>query len=127
MFCCMDCGKIFETPKEFYEKHALDAPPYERHLYCGSCGGEVIPLKPSYCYACGARLPMGRKKFCNNDCRRQGERLWRRQRERLKRMALSPVNKIIRMLEGYNREHQTRYSYGQFVSLILPRLAAGEI
>jgi hypothetical protein len=51
MFVCLDCGRIFSTPKHYVESHGLDAPPYERWEGCPSCGGAYA--KAHECDECG--------------------------------------------------------------------------
>lgn len=42
---CLDCGRIFEVPKEYTETHGLDTPPYETWRGCPFCSGAYEPVK----------------------------------------------------------------------------------
>lgn len=121
MYCCTDCKKTFFNPRECYETHGLKTPPFERHLVCPYCKGSVVPVEVAHCRYCGARLPEGATEYCNNACRHRGEILWRREARRRKLLHDNPISQLIRMVEQYNREHKTNYSYGQYVALILPQ------
>lgn len=39
-FFCTDCGKYFDKPDIYEEKHGLDSPPYQRVPICPMCEGE---------------------------------------------------------------------------------------
>lgn len=39
-FFCRGCGKTFDIPKFYDERHGLDAPPYERVAVCPGCNGD---------------------------------------------------------------------------------------
>lgn len=39
MYVCVDCGLIFEQPKDYVETHNLDTPPYEEWSGCPKCAG----------------------------------------------------------------------------------------
>jgi DNA-directed RNA polymerase subunit RPC12/RpoP len=51
MYVCLDCGKIFESPKNYVESHGLDGPPYERWQGCPSCSGAYAEAHE--CGECG--------------------------------------------------------------------------
>lgn len=51
MFICLDCGKIFEEPIHFTERHGLDSPPYEEYDGCPGCGGAFA--ETYRCSCCG--------------------------------------------------------------------------
>ena len=38
-YTCLDCGKTFDDPKRWEERHGLDSPPYEDFSGCPYCGG----------------------------------------------------------------------------------------
>lgn len=40
MFVCLDCGRYFDVPKKYVEKHGLDCPPYETLSGCPYCYGD---------------------------------------------------------------------------------------
>ena len=90
---------------------------------CPVCLGELIISAPEYCRYCGTRLSGEEKDgFCTDTCRRLGRRLWTRELRRRRRLKDDPIARVLRMISHYNREHNTKYSYGQFVSLVLPKL-----
>lgn len=39
MFTCKECGRLFEEPISWVEKHNLDGPPYEVLYGCPFCDG----------------------------------------------------------------------------------------
>lgn len=51
MYACLDCGGIFEYPKQYKESHGLDSPPYETWSGCPLCGGDYV--KTARCDQCG--------------------------------------------------------------------------
>lgn len=119
MYRCTDCKGIFMSARSVYEHHGLAGQPYERRLVCPICGGEeFVPLEAKHCRCCGARLPAGRYEYCNDECRRRGERLWKKQRERRKQRELNPLNMLVAEAQQYNREHGTDYSYGHYVAYV---------
>lgn len=123
MYYCKDCKSKFENFKTATERHGLDCPPYEKIDVCPYCMSENIEeYTVKHCRYCGARLKRLDGVYCNNECRRKGEKLWRIETKRRKQLAQSPINITVKKLEEYNKLHNTNYSYGQFVSIILPRL-----
>ena len=51
MYICLECNKIFSTPKTYTETHGLDHPPYETWSGCPSCGGNYTETYE--CALCG--------------------------------------------------------------------------
>ena len=51
MFICLDCGKLFEEPKRYIERHGLDYAPYEAWKGCPECGGAYV--ETFECTQCG--------------------------------------------------------------------------
>ena len=39
LLVCLDCGRIFQEPKQWQECHGLDYGPYEHFSGCPVCGG----------------------------------------------------------------------------------------
>lgn len=39
LFVCLECGGIFDEPKDYVEKHGLDTPPYEEFSGSPCCAG----------------------------------------------------------------------------------------
>ena len=119
MYICYDCSGEFETPENLVEKHLLDAPPYEVSYVCPFCNSSNFKVKShSHCCCCGAKLPNTDSEFCSNECRNKGIKLWKNEFKRRKQLLINPINVIIRELENYNKEHNTNYSYGQYVAII---------
>ncbi len=120
MYYCTDCKIFIESPK--FKRVKRDGKIIHRAL-CPVCSEELIMSAPEYCRYCGTRLTGNEKDgFCTDNCRRLGKRLWTRELSRRRKIKDDPIARILRMLTSYNNEHKTRYSYGQFVSLILPLL-----
>lgn len=119
MFYCPDCGSEFSNALITHEKHGLDSPPFEKMLYCPNCKSQSIYEKnTTHCRCCGSKLRKGKKDYCSNECAKKGEKLWKLQINKRKNEASSPLNEIIREVISYNRKHNTKYSYGQYVALI---------
>ena len=51
MYICLDCGHIFDEPKEWVETHGFDYGPYEEWSGCPRCGGAYE--KAVECDICG--------------------------------------------------------------------------
>jgi hypothetical protein len=45
-----------------------------------------------------------------------------RERKRQKALHENPLAFLVREVEEYNQKHNTRFSYGQYVTLIKPKL-----
>jgi hypothetical protein len=52
MFICTECGLVFDEPKIFFEKHGLDAPPFERWSVCPRCEENDF-VEAEECERCG--------------------------------------------------------------------------
>ncbi|MBO4693011.1 MAG: hypothetical protein J5659_01265 [Clostridia bacterium] len=124
MYYCTDCKMFIEDPK-FKSRNGGK----KKHTtaLCPICLNELIVSAPEYCRCCGNHL-IGNEKdgFCSDNCRRLGRKLWTREMRRRRKIKDDPIARIVRMLTLYNREHKTKYSYGQFVSLVLPKLQRKE-
>ena len=126
MYSCTDCGRNFEEFNVVFEEHGRDKPPFEAIAVCPFCkSGNISEVVSRRCHYCGARL-YGQKDFCSSDCREKGLRLWRLEQHRRRRRAVHPLNVIIREVENYNRRNGTCYTYGQYISRILPTLSKNE-
>ena len=77
------------------------------------------------CFLCGSKYEStsNNAKYCP-ECRKQREReYWRQKSEsfkkpsKIKRKSI-PLGRVVRMLDKYNKVHNTRYSYGYFVYLL---------
>lgn len=123
MYYCQDCKKYFERARRLTECHGLDCPPFERYYVCPFClGHNFKETEIKHCRCCGARLAPEKTDYCNHLCRTNGEKLWRTEEKRKRERMLNPVNATVAQVELYNRKNGTSYSYGQFVSLVLPKI-----
>ena len=123
MYYCRNCHSEFETPKIVTEKHGLTSPPFETFCVCPFCRStDYKEMTVKYCHSCGARLSNINKTYCNDACRLTAMRL--RKKEALKREKLigSQLTILLREVERYNAEHNTKFSYGQYVAIIRPEL-----
>ena len=117
MYHCTDCGRNFDFVKVVFETHGLSTPPYERRKLCPFCDSENYEEKKNqFCRFCGRRLKE-EGEYCSRRCKVSGKNAYKRDRERAEQQAASPVVKTIKELALYNKEHGTKYSYGQFISL----------
>lgn len=51
MYCCLECGAIFENPDYWEEQHGLDYGPFEKWSGCPHCKGAYT--KAHECSVCG--------------------------------------------------------------------------
>ncbi|MBP3705956.1 MAG: hypothetical protein J6J13_01730 [Clostridia bacterium] len=127
MYYCTDCGKKFDTCKVSYERHGFEFAPFEEFLFCPYCSSDRIKeLKVRYCRCCGKKLTDFKRWYCNDECKRRGEKLWRIEREKRRRLQSNSLMKIVSKIEQYNITHGTNYSYGAFVANILPKMSKRE-
>lgn len=126
MYRCTDCGRDFEKFDIVFEEHGQDAPPFEGIAVCPFCrGSNISEVTLRRCHYCGVRLA-DQKDFCSEQCRANGMKLWQLEQRRRRRNAVHPLNIIIREVEDYNRRNGTCYTYGQYISRILPTLSKKE-
>ena len=120
MYYCTDCKIHIENPKAVKRKTASGE---KIKLLCPVCLNELIVSAPEYCRYCGVKLnSQNEDGYCSDECKRAGKRLWTRELRRRQKIKDDPIARILRMLTSYNRENNTKYSYGQFVALVLPKL-----
>lgn len=125
MFYCDNCGASFDAAKKVLETHGNTTPPFEKNLVCPFCNSDSFHEKSNtHCRCCGAKLKSTDTDYCSDTCRIRGIKLRERERKRKRLLSTHPINEVIRQLEIYNKEHNTNYSYGQFVALILPKKKA---
>ena len=125
MYYCTDCKIYVEDPK--YKNFKISGK-RERQALCPVCLKKLVNAEPDYCRYCGNRLYAAENDgYCSDTCRRMGKRLWTKEINRRKKIKTDPIARILRMLTSYNKEHNTKYSYGQFVSLVLPKLERRKI
>lgn len=71
MYLCLDCGRLFEEPKSYTEKHNLDTPPYEHWSGCPVCsGGYVETMKCDVCdeWIVGEYIKLKNNTFVCENC-----------------------------------------------------------
>ncbi len=123
MYYCRSCGSDFEQPKKSYETHCFSDTPFELLYVCPHCkSGNFYEKSTTHCRCCGGRLPKGATEYCSDACRVKGERLWKRELRKKRSILTDPLNIIVRECSLYNRLNGTRYSYGQYVAIVRPRL-----
>ena len=123
MYYCKNCGKEFLKPEKIYETHRLSDTPFELFYICPYCKSQNFHEKNlSHCRCCGSRLPKGQNEYCSDSCRNKGEKLWLRELKKRKNQLSSPLQMIVRECTEYNKAHNTKYSYGQYVAIIRPKL-----
>lgn len=69
MYRCDNCNTVFDEPKQYEEKHNLDAPPYERYMGCPECGSseyeEFVTCDRCGEYiACDDSITVGTSRVC---------------------------------------------------------------
>lgn len=122
MYICTDCGRKFEKLDVIFERHYIDFPPFEGVAVCPFCKStNVKEEKIKRCHYCGIRL-VDKQDFCSKECREMGTHLWQIEQRRRRKNTTHPLNIMIREVEQYNREHGTCYTYGQYISRILPTI-----
>lgn len=128
MYYCKNCRCEFEEPKIIIETHGLSSPPYESFCVCPFCRStDFSEIRIKYCHACGARLyGDNNTNYCNDSCRITDIRLRKKEATHRKKINESPLATLIREVDKYNAEHNTKVSYGQYVALIKPKLLEEE-
>lgn len=117
MYKCKKCGDRFQTPDIVYESYNLDTPPYDRKVGCPACSSRNIDdYKPTYCANCGIEISDG-ETYCSNICSRLGEAARAREYENRRIVHDFDISRAIREVDSYNKEHSTKYSYGQYFAL----------
>ena len=123
MYVCKKCGFEFSTAKTAYQNHGLLNPPYEEIFVCPNCESTAFEEKKvTHCRCCGAKLLNGEKEYCCDKCEKLGIALRKKEQKRKKQILQSPIYKLVAEVEKYNLLHNTKYSYGQYVALIKPKL-----
>ncbi len=102
MYFCESCGSFFEEKK-----------------VCPFCESKRVRIADfTHCRCCGAKLVQGQREYCSDNCKKKGEFLWERERRRRRLSLISPLNLVLKEIAEYNKKHNTKLSYGQYVSLI---------
>ena len=119
MYSCSECGYEFQNPVKLIEKHALLNPPYESIYVCPKCKSTCFEkVKIKHCHCCGAKLNKTQTDYCSEECKLLGDKLWKMEIKRKKLLSDTPLFKLVREVEIYNKRNNTSYSYGQYVALI---------
>jgi hypothetical protein len=70
MYTCLDCGKTFDEPKWYKERHGFVSRPYEEFWGCPYCGGNYVSAVK--CDGCGEYIAdyyiktKHNKRYCEN-------------------------------------------------------------
>lgn len=124
MYQCQDCEHEFLYSEGIEEKHNLTSGPYEKISICPNCKGQnFFKIRNRYCKYCGRKLKSDENEYCSKECKKKGEAMWREQARKRNLYENSSVVSVSRQLEAYNKLHNTKYSYGIFVSKILNKNA----
>ena len=127
MYHCKDCNRKFNTPKKVLETHGQTAPPFEVFYLCPFCSSTNFnKIIVSYCKCCGRRLNDPSDYYCSENCRSNAIKLKHKEVLRKQALATNPLNVLINEVEKYNNEHKTKYSYGQYIAIIRPKLRGRE-
>ena len=123
MYRCKDCNRKFEIPKKVIETHGQTAPPFEVFYLCPFCNSTNFEkIIVGYCRCCGRRLNKPSDYYCSESCRLNAIKLKRKEELRKQALIRNPLSILIKEVEDYNNEHKTKYSYGQYVTIIKPKL-----
>lgn len=123
MYYCKNCGFEFSEPEKTYETHAFSDTPFELIYICPNCkSGNFREKNLTHCRCCGSRLPKGHNEYCSESCKSKGEKLWQKEFKRRNRDLKDPLKMLVRECRNYNLQHNTSYSYGQYVAIIRPKL-----
>ena len=71
MFVCLECGRLFEEPAVWEEKHGLDYGPYELWSGCPLChGGYTETYRCDCCdeFITGDYIMVDDKRYCSDCC-----------------------------------------------------------
>ena len=127
MYHCKDCGRNFDLPKKIKEKDDELFTVSRIYFVCPHCESENISEnKIRYCKCCGRSLGTSKRDYCSIFCRKQGEKIYERQRQKYIHIKSSPIYETARMLDKYNKEHNTNLSYGQFTATVMPKILKEE-
>ncbi len=123
MYYCNDCKSKFEKPLIKAESHSLTCPPFEKVYLCPFCKTTNFEeMEIAHCRCCGARIIDNTGDFCSDKCRLRFEKLKTAEFKHKKQVNDSAIYKFVREVEEYNKLHNTKYSYGQYVAYIKPTL-----
>lgn len=101
MYFCNQCGSFFE-----------------KNASCPFCDSMDVRIADfTHCRCCGAKLKAEQTEYCSADCKKKGKILWERERRRKNLSLVSPLNLVLREIAEYNKEHNTKLSYGQYIAL----------
>ncbi len=127
MYYCKECSNKFEYPKIIKETHGLTNGPFEKIYLCPFCNStNFSEITIKHCHCCGARLRQNQEEFCSEECKITAEKLRFEEYKRLKKLSKNPLVLMIKEVNEYNTLHNTNYSYGQYVTLVKPKLKREE-
>ena len=123
MYHCKDCNRKFDKPKKYVETHGQTSPPFEVFFLCPFCNSTNFKkIEIGYCKCCGRRLNNPTDFYCCEGCRLNAIKLNKQEALRKQALKENPLNILIKEVEQYNATHKTNYSYGQYVTIIKPKL-----
>lgn len=118
MYYCTNCKKEFMFAKVYYERAGTGVTDYERFLLCPHCdSNEFYEKKGGYCRCCGIKIRLPSREYCSESCRKNGERLWQRQKERQMGQFVDPLVLAVKEVDDYNKSKGCKLSYGQYYAL----------
>ena len=127
MYICNNCKHEFSAPIKQIERHGLACPPYEIFYVCPACkSGNYQKLHSGYCLGCGAKLQNPDNDYCSEECKISSKKQRALELRRKKALCKSELYQRVQEIEAYNKVHGTRYSYGQYNSIIANRKKEGK-
>ncbi len=117
MFYCNNCRSYFDVPFIIKESQGAPPPYCEESEVCPSCqSSDYKATYSGYCRCCGRKIPNTRE-YCNETCRKAGEEMWVRQRQRQEDRKKDPMYITLAQIDLYNKKHGTNLSYGQYTAM----------
>ena len=118
MFYCENCESYFDSPLIIRESHGAPEPYFEEREVCPHCESrDYKGIYSGYCRCCGRKIPSTRQ-YCNESCRKAGEEMWLKQRQRQEQRKKDPMYITLAQIDLYNKEHGTNLSYGQYIAVM---------
>lgn len=128
MYYCTDCKQFFKTPKTLREHHGDLPAPFEEWLCCPKCEStEIEETDKKYCKCCGKTLKKDQVGYCSEECLNTALLIKKRKiKDRTLGFSKS-ISLTVKLVTLYNLKNKTKLSYGQFVSLVLPKIKKEEL
>lgn len=118
MYYCENCRKEFFYARVYHERQGGANGGYERFLLCPFCNStNFSQIKGEYCSYCGMPLRQAGRKYCSASCKKNGERLYEKEQERLSKRKTDRLILSITEVADYNKRTGNRLSYGQYFAL----------